>query len=418
MLLVLFWVIILFINSKLILCRFKLSWIDWVLILVTTAIVQWGTPIIGAWTNLPEFLLVSVSVYMATKDWRTALVVTVESELALSIVTLLTLLIEMHWHYSSAIPVTFFLLSLVGVGILYGLTQRVATPIHRLNNVSVGLICLAFLLAMSYLQLIAGQQQTKENWLGLGLVGTLLLIMVALQSLSSRNIKQASQLKQQQAILTSNLHYTQAMEQHYDELRRFRHDYQNVMLSLDEYLKTDDLVGLKHYYQTTLMPKNQQLAASKYQLEDIAHIQDKAIKSILFNKLSYAQNEAIKVTLEVPTVITAFKMPTVDLVVALGIILDNAIEATDQQADAWLHVAIMTTPNSQVILVKNPVTTILPPLWQLETDGFSTKGDHRGLGLSNLQRLVDESPQVSLATEITTTVFSQTVTIRLGEAHD
>ena len=42
------------------------------------------------------------------------------------------------------------------------------------------------------------------------------------------------------------------IEAHYNELRRFEHDYQNMLISIDEYLKTDDLEGLQEYYQKNL----------------------------------------------------------------------------------------------------------------------------------------------------------------------
>ncbi|WP_373385691.1 hypothetical protein, partial [Klebsiella pneumoniae] len=59
------------------------------------------------------------------------------------------------------------------------------------------------------------------------------------------------------------------IEAHYNELRRFRHDYQNMLISIDEYLKTDDLEGLQEYYQKNLAPVSNRVLKEKYNLEDL-----------------------------------------------------------------------------------------------------------------------------------------------------
>ncbi|WP_311736327.1 GHKL domain-containing protein [Lactiplantibacillus plantarum] len=53
----------------------------------------------------------------------------------------------------------------------------------------------------------------------------------------------------------------------------------------------------------------------------------------------------------------------------------------------------------------------LLPLWQLKKAGCSTKGDNRGLGLANLQEIIDKYPRVILETTYTNVVFLQKIII-------
>jgi len=359
-------------------------------------------------------LLLGYSIYTRARDWRAAVVVSIESLLIVTIVTQLTQLIAPLIAIADAIPLTFFLFSLVIGGLLHWSTRQSILPTGQINTMMAGLVSLAFLLIIAYLKFISGNQPTPTMTLvGLGLVLILCVILLVGQREHQRLLKKQALIALQQQTLTSNQRYTRAMEQHYDELRRFRHDYQNVMLSLSEYLATDDLAGLKHYYQTNLVAKTAQLKASKYELEDLTKVPDKAIKSILFNKLNSAQQSGVTVRFESQQVAQLTAVPSVDLAVMLGIILDNAVEATVNQSEGWVHVVMIAVPTAQTILVKNSLAAKVPALWQLERSGFSTKGSDRGLGLTNLKSMLAIYPQVELATTITEQCFSQQLTIRL-----
>lgn len=420
MLFVLFQVVLVVKNIKICWPQFRFAhwWTEWGAIIILTVIQQWVAPLCGHWMWLPAMLSLIVVVTWVTRAWRTAVVMSIESMLLLCIVLELTMLVSPHWSYMMAIPVTFFGFGLVGLGLVCVINRWLPTSTMAPNNLVVGLVSLAYVIVVAYLQLINETPKATEVWLALGLTVLLIVALLGLQKTREHLLNQTMRVQQQRALLTSNLRYTQAVEHHYDELRRFRHDYQNVMLSLDGYIKTDDFVGLKQYYQTALMPKQAQLTATKYQLEDLARIESKAIKSILFNKLNDAQQQDIQVQLEVATPITRFVMPTVDLVIALGILLDNAIEATQTQSAGWVHVAVIESPTSQVILVKNSLETELPPLWQLEQAGYSTKGTDRGLGLTNLKTIVDQYATVSLTTDVTAATFSQQLILKWDESHD
>ena len=101
-----------------------------------------------------------------------------------------------------------------------------------------------------------------------------------------------------------------------------------------------------------------------------------------------------------------------DLAIALGIILDNAIEATAGHYHGELMSAIFVTAHSTVFLVQNNVFDSLPPLWQLKEAGYSTKGQERGLGLSQLSAIVNRNENMILETRLLASAFVQRLTVK------
>ncbi|HCD08449.1 MAG TPA: hypothetical protein DEQ50_09380 [Lactobacillus sp.] len=205
------------------------------------------------------------------------------------------------------------------------------------------------------------------------------------------------------------------MEKHYNQLRRFRHNYQNVLLSLDEYLRTDDMQGLKEYYENSVRPISNHLNQQKYKLEDFSKIENKEIKSILFNKLYSAQMSGIEVSFEAKNKVEKFYTDTLDLALALGIILDNAIEETKKQNNGSIEVGIMKDQTAIMIVVQNSIYRNKVPVWKMKEPGFSTKGSGRGIGLTNLSEIIDRSNNLTLETMKTEESFLQKITIEIGE---
>ncbi len=211
----------------------------------------------------------------------------------------------------------------------------------------------------------------------------ILLVMICLLLVSYgeylKNVKTRYEVQKQRIQIQNDTRYMNEIEAHYNELRRFRHDYQNMLISIDEYLKTDDLEGLQEYYQKNLAPVSNRVLKEKYNLEDLSRVKVKSIKSILFSKLSYAQSQEIEVHFDLKEPLIDITVNELDLDIALGIMLDNAIEASVGHADGEIMSAIFIEKNSTVFLIQNNVFEQLPPLWKLKEAGYSTKGKNRGL---------------------------------------
>nr|WP_269814012.1 GHKL domain-containing protein [Staphylococcus canis] len=104
-------------------------------------------------------------------------------------------------------------------------------------------------------------------------------------------------------------------------------------------------------------------------------------------------------------------MELIDLSRALGIIMDNAIEASSQVEEPMIQIAFIKTDSSVLIIIMNKTPKDMPKLHTLFKEGFSTKGDNRGLGLSTLKEITDNTDNVLLDTTIENQYFIQKLEI-------
>lgn len=215
---------------------------------------------------------------------------------------------------------------------------------------------------------------------------------------------QASQLEQ----LTE---YTDQIESLYQELRGFRHDYMNIMLSLEESIKTRDIKQIEFVYQNVLNQSKIPLKDSKFSLGKLANIKISPIKSIFSNKLIHALEKGIVVEIEVEREVTKSYMDLLDYVRILSILLDNAIEASEKSERPMINIAIIEdyARNEQRIIIENSTAEKVIPIDKIFNRGFSTKGDQRGIGLATVNSILSELSNVRLETTADNCRFKQTL---------
>jgi len=229
--------------------------------------------------------------------------------------------------------------------------------------------------------------------------------------LYAKNLESKHRLHRKEEEQVNLLYYTSAIEKQYTEIRKFRHDYENILTSLQSFIMEKDYAALETYYFEKLKPASDRLILNKFQLEPLSRIDIKEVKSILAVKLMSAQVEEIEVKFEVPKVIDKLPIDTVALVRMIGILLDNATEELKKLGTGVLSVGLLKGEGYVEFIVQNTCSLDIPPLNQLKQIGFSTKGEGRGLGLPNLIELVHENPLISLETRIEQGQFIQVVTI-------
>jgi len=221
----------------------------------------------------------------------------------------------------------------------------------------------------------------------------------------------------QKEIEQKNLaYYTQQIEQQQTAMRKFKHDYQNILLSINSFVKEKDWAGLEQY-----MPKVETASAliteDNFALENLSNIKPPEIKGLLAAKLMMAQNISMDIhtTFEAQEEIDRIPFDSVVLVRMLGIILDNAIEELTALGEGTLMVACWSAGNGVTFVVQNTCRADMPKLHELEQLGFSTKGDGRGLGLNNLAEITAAHPDnITLQTSIKDGNFIQK--LRIGGA--
>ncbi|SMF75496.1 two-component system, AgrA family, sensor histidine kinase AgrC [Paenibacillus uliginis N3/975] len=205
--------------------------------------------------------------------------------------------------------------------------------------------------------------------------------------------------------------YAAQLEKIYDEFRGFRHDYANILLTLEDGIYREDWDQVKQVYQQTVKPTRQLMRKNEYSFVKLRNLHVFEVKSILAAKILMAQQMKIDVTLEIEEPIHSIQMELISFTRILSILLDNAIEAAAETEDPKLWIVLLEDPTIQLIKIENSSREKVS-LWRLEERGYSTKGKGRGLGLYNVQQMLKQNKFASLETEVQSNVFSQTLIIR------
>jgi len=248
-----------------------------------------------------------------------------------------------------------------------------------------------------------------SSWMSAILLGYVLTTILSF-SFYTRSLNAKLVLQQKESEQRNLLFYTNEIEQQQIAIRKFRHDQQNLFTALDLLVQQEDWDGLAKYYPKVREAFNV-ITKSEFALDELNRIKVREVKNILLAKLVTAQNMGLNVSLEAKSDIDHISLDSVTLVRALGIILDNAIEELITLDDGMLSVACFKRDEAVTFIVRNTCREDIPPLRQLEQDGYSSKGSGRGLGLSNLAELVNSHPNIAMLTSVKNGNFTKELTI-------
>ena len=205
--------------------------------------------------------------------------------------------------------------------------------------------------------------------------------------------------------------YMDKIQDLYAELKGFRHDFGNIITSLNLAIEERDLEDIKRIKRDVLEECYGELQKEEYTGFDLGNIRDSALRSILSRGWIYAEKLGVKLTFETGEVIEKLPMRLLDLVRTVGILVNNAIEATNSSLEKEVHIAVFNMPNGVHLIVQNSIAD-QPIDWnKLFDKGFSTKGDRRGMGLGIVKDIVEGYSSVFLETELINGKFTQTLVV-------
>lgn len=206
--------------------------------------------------------------------------------------------------------------------------------------------------------------------------------------------------------------YSQHVESLYKELRYFRHDYTNVLISLNEALQQDDITMAKQVYESVMADSDKSFYDSRYDIAKLINLQNPSLKSVLSAKLMEAQSLGINLSVEIESPIDVPDMDLLEFIQLLSIFLDNAIEASVKAKNPSLLLAYFQKEEEKVLIVANSTLEIQVNTTAIFREGFSSKGSNRGIGLANVKTILAKYPNASLSTQSDQYRFTQTLVIR------
>ena len=234
-----------------------------------------------------------------------------------------------------------------------------------------------------------------------------LLVMLFLILAMRQTYREQIQAEAKQKALQDLQGYTHNLENMYNSLRSFKHDYVNILLSISGYIEHGEMEELREYFANKIFPTKNLIDQGDYKLNQLGNIGVLEIKSLFSAKMIYAHESGIEVTIDIPDKVDSFLIDTVDLARILGIFLDNAMEAALEAEQPQMGLNIIQNKAGVAITISNRFLDNGAVLHQLKQKGVSTKAGHQGIGLSNAQKIISSYDNVLLETTMKNGCFMQ-----------
>ena len=177
------------------------------------------------------------------------------------------------------------------------------------------------------------------------------------------------------------------LEELQQEIRAFRHDFTNLFSGLTLQAQEGDLAGIQDFMRRTSSYFDEKLGSEIAQMDGLNNIEIYPLRSLLATKLARMRQMRIKGVLEAMKPVNGqLGMDTDDLLRALGILLDNAIEAVPRE-EGQVRVVLLKEEKELYLAVANNYEEA-PDLSSLTKKGYTTKGSGHGTGLASYRRIV------------------------------
>lgn len=274
-----------------------------------------------------------------------------------------------------------------------------------------GMICLSAYPILFYgaTDLLMGSGVSRNVSWGI----TLLMLFAALVLFHHMGMEewQRREFASQQIILQQQDVYIKTLEGMQEEMRRFRHDYKNMMSGLYLTAREGELAKTHCFIQEMTEDFDSQIGDRIRQMGQLGNVCMTEVKGLLLTKLAQMQRDGTVCELEVMHPFQGTRCRITDLCRCLGILIDNAMEEVRGREDARVHIMISSQGGYTTFRVKNRLyhTVDVHEIWQR---GYSTKGADRGLGLASYRKILAGYEDVLPATAVQEGYFIQEFKVR------
>lgn len=242
-----------------------------------------------------------------------------------------------------------------------------------------------------------------------------LLIVFIIFSYAGRQEMQKKQIQTQQISMQQQNTYIESLEKLQSEMRKFRHDYKNMMSGMYLQAKEGNMEAVQDFIQDMTVDFDHQVGEQIRRLTQLGNIHMIEVKGLLLGKIEKMQQEQISCELEILRPFDRTRLRTTDLCRCLGILIDNAIDEVqgkeDKRPNPQVHIMISRQEECTTFRVKNSLYSTIDfhKIWQL---GYSTRGSDRGIGLASYKSILEHYENVISLTTIKDGYFIQELKIQ------
>ena len=204
--------------------------------------------------------------------------------------------------------------------------------------------------------------------------------------------------------------YNNSLTVLYDNVKGFKHDFDNMLNTIGGYIEVDDMEGLKKYYSEL---KTDCVRVKNVQLLNPSIINNPGIYNLIVSKYQKATDLNIKINFEFFFDFKHLHMPIYEFSRILGILLDNAIDAAKECDEKEISLRFRDSQNhTQIIIVENTYSNKDVDTTKIFDKGVSGKENHSGIGLWEVKQIEKKFNNIVLRTSKDDKFFKQELEIR------
>lgn len=228
--------------------------------------------------------------------------------------------------------------------------------------------------------------------------------------ISINNIIRITKLELTSIELQQSKEYNKTLEFLYDSIKAFKHDFNNIIQTIGGYANSNDLEGLKTYYN--------QLFIDCQKINELSTLNPNVVNNpgvycLLTTKYQKAEAQGIKIHIDFFLNLNLLNMKIYEFTRILGILLDNAIEASTVCDNKVINVIFNTKAcnNMQYVLIENTYNEKNIDTEKIFEKGYSSKPENTGLGLWEVRQILNKNNNLNLFTSKDDLFFRQQLEI-------
>lgn len=332
------------------------------------------------------------------------------------LLNLYTIIFDITSEIANTVPIyriSFSLISYFILFIIYKLFKNFnfnTTLLHKSNNKNGIFLLVNFIIGFIAITAVSYISTLYTDVLPLGVTLSFILILLVYFFVSFYSLSRTSKLEVATRNLEEEKLYNKTLTILHDNIRAFKHDFNNIVQAIGGYVSSNDMAGLKKYY-SQLLDDCQRVNNLNTLSPDV--INNPAIYSLLASKYYKADELGIKINLEIFLDLNKINMKIYEFTRILGILLDNAIEATNECEEKIINVMIRkdNRANRQVAIVENTYMQKDINIDKIFEKSYSTKPNNTGLGLWEVRQILKKSTNLNLFTTKNDKFFIQQLEI-------
>lgn len=197
-----------------------------------------------------------------------------------------------------------------------------------------------------------------------------------------------------------------------DNMRCFKHDFNNIIQAIDGYIYLDDMKSLQVYFKSLLEECNHIKVVDSINCKVV---ENPAICGVLLNKYRIAEENNIQMNVDLLASLKDLNERSYVVSRMLGILLDNAIEATKECEEKIINFEVIKDikRNKLVITIENTYENKDVDTSKIFEKNYTTKKDkgNTGLGLWKIQDILRKDNSLELFTTKDDIMFKQRLEI-------